>query len=123
MPSPLCPAGKTSNKWRDMIKVRAPPGGGGGGKKSAPSLRDWAAKLRVPLVDPDVEAAIAAAHIPYDDERVPYEGLGPGPAPVEEGWVAVDDPAGGGFAIAYVFPGPQVRGRRGRCGVWLEVAA
>ena len=91
-----------------MIKVRAAPGLGS--KKAAPSLRDWAAKHRVPLVDPDVEAAIAAAHIPYDDERVPYEGVGPGPAPIEEGWAAVEDPAGGGFAIAYVFPNAVVRG-------------
>ncbi|GBF95543.1 hypothetical protein Rsub_08524 [Raphidocelis subcapitata] len=94
-------AGKTSNKWRDMIKVRNAPGFAG--KKASPSLREWAAKLRVPLVDPDVEEAIAAAHIGYEDERVPFEGVGAAPPPIGEGWIAVEDPGYGGFAIGYVW--------------------
>jgi len=90
-----------------MIKVRSAPGFSA--KKSSPSLREWAAKHRLTLVDPDVEEAIAAAHISYEDERVPYAGVGPGPAPIEEGWVAVEDPAFGGFAIGYVWLSQQVR--------------
>lgn len=133
-------AGKTSNKWRDMIKVRAPgaaataaaatatapaataapgaaggAGGGGAGaagggpsatataRRASPlSLREWAARRGVALADPDVEAALASARVGYEDERVPYEGVGRR-APVGEGWVAVEEPASGGFAVGYVW--------------------
>lgn len=110
---------KTSNKWRDMIKVKpsafaagadgaaaAPPAGG----RRAHSLREWAARRGVALGDPDVEAATAQCTIPYDDERVPLDGVGR-EHHIEEGWVAVEDPAAGGFAIGYVWHNPQVRAR------------
>lgn len=93
-------AGKTSNKWRDMIKVRCP------GAKKSPSLREWASKHKVSLGDPDVEEAISHCHIPYEDERVPLYGVG-GPTAVEEGWVAVEDSAIGGFAIGYIWRNEQ----------------
>ncbi|KAI8472846.1 MAG: hypothetical protein J3K34DRAFT_197451 [Monoraphidium minutum] len=91
---------KTSNKWRDMIKVKAPAGAGPG--RRCPSLREWAAKLGVALGDPDVEEACAACTVPYDDERVPLDGVGVEPA-IEEGWVGIEDPASGGFAVGYVW--------------------
>jgi hypothetical protein len=94
-----------------MIKVRAAPGFAG--KKASPSLREWAGRLKVPLVDPDVEEALAAAHIGYEDERVPLQGVGAAPPPIEEGWIAVEDPGYGGFAIGYVWRGPRVRRGRG----------
>jgi hypothetical protein len=100
---------KTSNKWRDMIRVRpAAPG------RKAPSLREWAARSGAALGDPDVEAATAACTISYEDERVPLDGVGGGAPAAEEGWVAVEDPAAGGFAIGYVWRGAEVRrGARG----------
>lgn len=101
------PPGKTSNKWRDMIKVRNAPGFG----KKSPSLREWATKHRVTLGDPDVEEAIAQCSISYEDERVPLDGVGRGQGAggaVEEGWVAVEDPASGGFSIGYIWRNQQV---------------
>ncbi|KIY96639.1 hypothetical protein MNEG_11324 [Monoraphidium neglectum] len=85
-----------------MIKVRPAPGS----PKKPASLREWAGRLRVTLGDPDVEAATAECHISYDDERVPLDGVGREPA-IEEGWVAVEDPASGGFAIGYVWHNQQ----------------
>jgi hypothetical protein len=109
-------ADKSSNKWRDTLKVVGTIKAAREGKKrggaqlpaALQSVGEYAQEHGLRLVQPNEDDAAASTTIPDDDDRVPMQGAGPAPG-FERAWVAVRLP-GYGFVVGHAWHTEEVRG-------------